>query len=555
MHDVDAKYKPIHRRDITRSHLPILYRKCVSKLQGICARLNFVSLTLDSWTDRRMRSYFGITLHAIIDDKHRSFLLSFERLEGHHTADKLSAEFDRVIQVFNLNNKVVRLITDNASNNLAAFDNLVLPGFDEYFDGISDYARESHSDDSSSDDDDSSNQTNELRTQEVNDSIYYSTLNPPGEDEFLRLPCFCHCLQLVVNDGINASGPALAPLKKVANLTKFAHTSTLFAEQLEKANYTIPKANRTRWNSQFHMVRKVINIPSSTLNSILTDLRKNDLIINSKERRILEEFVSLFELFNEATVLAQGESYTTISLVAPTILGILFDLEREVNSSLILVDLCKTLISSIKARFSGLLRHFEIDVPLDSYSMSERFSDMIFLISPLLDARFKLLWLNNLDTVVKMRVLGKIRAAFVHFYSKLNNSMSRVAEVDVSNATDQGDIGSGEKTSDTFTKRKCLFPYFKQSKKVSVDDKTKILVELDAFLCDESCEENLLFNKKMVYPRLYDLSLKYLTVPATSSAIERVFSQSGFIMRPHRAKLTTKNVCLLTFLKCNKVLL
>jgi len=179
--------------------------------------------------------------------------------------------------------------------------------------------------------------------------------------------------------------------------------------------------------------------------------------------------------------------------------------------------------------------------------------DLFF--SPLLDARFKLLWLNNLDTVVKMRVLEKIRAAFVRFFSKLNNSMARVEGVDVSNATEQGDTGVGGKTNDAFTKRKCLFPYFNQTKKVSVDDKAKILIELDAYLCEESYEENLLIIKKTMYPRLYDLSLKYLTVPATSAPIERVFSQSGFIMRPHRATLTSKNVCLLTFLKCNKVLL
>ena len=224
----------------------------------------------------------------------------------------------------------------------------------------------------------------------------------------------------MINDGTKASGSALSSFKKVANLAKFAHTSTLFAEQSEKANYSIPKANRTRWDNQFQTVKKVINIPSSTLNSILTGLKKNDLIINSKDKKILEEFVSLFELFNETTVLTQGESYTTISLVAPTILGILFDLERELSSSsLILLDLCKTLISSIKARFSGLLLHFEIDVPFHSHSMSERFSDMNFLISPLLDARFKLLWLNSLDTVVKMRVPEKIRAAFVHFFLNL----------------------------------------------------------------------------------------------------------------------------------------
>ncbi|CAM4794704.1 unnamed protein product [Rotaria magnacalcarata] len=219
MNDVYSKYKPIHRRDLTRSFLPALHKKCTSKLQEICAEATHVSLTLDIWCDRRMRSYFGV-----------------------------------------------------------------------------------------------------------------------------------------------------------------------------KFNYTIPRANRTRWNNQFQTVKKVIDIPSSILNLILSDLKKNDLILNSKDRKVLEEFVSLFELFNEATVLTQGESYATICLVAPTVLGILFDLERELGSStLTLVSLCEALIASIKARFSGLLRYFEIDVPFNTYCMSERFSDVIFLISPLLDARFKLL--------------------------------------------------------------------------------------------------------------------------------------------------------------------
>jgi hypothetical protein len=555
MIDVDPKYKPIQRRDLTRSHLPIYYKKCSSKLQEICNKLNHVSLTLDVWSDRRMRSYLGITLHGIIDDKHRSFLLSFEPLEGHHTGDKLAAEFDRVIQLYNLNDKIVRLITDNASNNLAAFDNIILPGFEDYFNETLDDESESDSNDELIDDD-IHIEDKQLQVHEVDDSVYEATLNPTFEEEFLRLPCFAHCLQLVVNDGIKASAAASSSLQKVAKLAKLAHTSTLFAEQLAKANHSIPRANRTRWNSQFQTVKKVLNIPAATLNSMLTDLKKNDLILSSKDRKILEEFVSLFELFNEATVLTQGESYATITLVAPTVLGILFDLERELNSpALTLVSLCKALISSIKARFSGLLRHFEIDVPVDSHSMSERFSDVIFLFSPLLDARFKLLWLDNLDTVVKMRVLEKIRGVFVRFFSKLNSSMSCNLGGDTSNTTEAPAVNVGTKDNDSFTKRKCLFPYFNEPKKITVDDKERILTELDNYLCEESREENLLFSKKHFYPNLYKLSLKYLTVPATSAPIERVFSQSGFIMRPHRASLTAKNVCLLTFLKCNKTLI
>ncbi|CAM4985822.1 unnamed protein product [Rotaria socialis] len=203
--------------------------------------------------------------------------------------------------------KIVRLITDNASNNLAAFDNIILPGFDDYFDGIIDDSSESESKSKSND-------------KETDD--YAPAIDSATEEEFLRLPCFCHCLQLVVNDGIKASAAAVSSLQKVASLAKLSHSSTVSSERLEKFNYTIPRANCTRWNSQFQTVKKVVDIPSSILNSILSDLKKNDLILNSKDRKVLEEFVSLFELFNEATLLTQGESYATICLVAPTVLGI-----------------------------------------------------------------------------------------------------------------------------------------------------------------------------------------------------------------------------------------
>ncbi|CAF4657768.1 unnamed protein product, partial [Rotaria magnacalcarata] len=337
----------------------------------------------------------------------------------------------------------------------------------------------------------------QLQTHEADDSIYQTTLDSATEEEFLRLPCFCHCLQLVVNDGIKASAAAASSFQKVASLAKLSHSSTVFSERLEKFNYTIPRANRTRWNNQFQTVKKVIDIPSSILILILSDLKKNDLILNSKDRKVLEELVSLFELFNEATVLTQGESYVTICLVAPTVLGILFDLERELGSSTsTLVSLCEALIASIKARFSGLLRFFEIDVPFNTYCMSERFSDVISLISPLLDARFKLLWLDSLHTLVKLRVVEKVRDAYVRYYSKLNFSVLQNAGADVLNTTDHN-IDVMTKKTDSLTKRKCLFPYLKENKKVSNENKSRILIELDAYLCEDSREQNLIFIKNI----------------------------------------------------------
>ena len=356
---------------------------------------------------------------------------------------------------------------------MAAFDNLVLPGFDNYFEEIVDDLSESESSDKENDAYTSvPGEEKQLRMNQTDDSIYHDTLidSATGE-EYLRLPCFGHCLQLVVNDGIKVSTIAVSSLQRVASLAKLAHTSTAFSEQLARFKYTIPWANRTRWNSQFLTVKKVIEIPTSTLNAILIDLKKNDLILNSKDRKILEEFVSLFELFDEATTLTQGESYATISFVAPTVLGILFDLERgRYSSTLTLVSLCKTLIESIKARFSGLLRHFEIEVPFDTYSMSERFSDLIFLIAPLLDARFKLLWLDNLDTLVKLRVLEKIRSAFVYFFSKVNLCVLQNMEADVP-STDEHSSNIITKNTDFLNKRKYLFPYLNENKKVANEDR------------------------------------------------------------------------------------
>lgn len=559
MFDVDPKYRTIHRRDLTRSFLPNLQKKCASKLAEVCNQSTFVSLTLDMWCDRRVRSYLGITMHTITDDKFSSFLLSFEQLEGQHTSVRLAAEFDRVIQMYNLNGKVVRLVTDNASNNIAAFDSIVLPGFEDYFDEADFFKSESESDSAEEDEEkDAFPIINRFQINDVDDIAFRNMVIEylPSDEEYLRIPCFAHCLQLVVKDGINASDALSLPLKKVASLAKMAHSSTVFADHLGKSNYTIPQANRTRWNSQFQMVKKVLIIPASLLNSILTDMKKTDLILTSQDRKILEEFVSLFELFNQATIVTQGDSYSTITLVAPTVLGILFDLERELtSSSLVLTSLCETLISSIKARFSGLLRHFDIDVPYCKHSMSERFSDLIFLISPLMDARFKIMWLNNLHTVVKMRVLDKIRSAFVRFFSKLAVPLLNNKESYSSNTTEQMDFHSIKATEDVPGKRKCLFPYLHENKKVSFDDKSKILIELDAFIREDSCNETLLFSKKHLYPYLYQLALKYLSVPATSAAIERVFSRSGFLMRPHRCSLSSKNLCMLTFLKCNENLL
>ena len=96
-------------------------------------------------------------------------------------------------------------------------------------------------------------------------------------------------------------------------------------------------------------------------------------------------------------------------MITPTIFGLLHNLEHERESSLFsLPSLFDTLLASLKARFNELLRRFGIDVPSDTHCMFERFLDPVFLMTPVLDARFQMLWLDSLLPPVKVRVIDKI---------------------------------------------------------------------------------------------------------------------------------------------------
>ena len=47
-----------------------------------------------------------------------------------HSATLLLRTYENIINIFYIQTKFVRLMTDNAANSLKAFQNLILPGFE-----------------------------------------------------------------------------------------------------------------------------------------------------------------------------------------------------------------------------------------------------------------------------------------------------------------------------------------------------------------------------------------------------------------------------------------
>ncbi|CAF3421519.1 unnamed protein product [Rotaria socialis] len=496
MSNVDPKFSTISRRTLTRTILPDLYTKMLHGLKSFCSMATFISLTLDLWTDRRQRVFFALTGHSIINSEFKSYVLSFQPIYGKHRAPVLLDTYEACISSFSIRGKLVRLITDSASNNIAAFSGLIIPGFECYFqrDDDDELYSDWYNDGEQTESDDAKIDNNVPL--DVQDVVKQFLDSIAIDDESFRLPCYAHSIQLVINDGLKGSICVQPSLEKISKIAKLSHSSTAVAERLENIQVCVPNANKTRWNSQYDMVVTVIGIQPSALNDILIQTQHRELCLKSLDYQMLNEFVSLLTLFAEATTTTQAQKTPSVSIVAPSILAIYQDLLLERANVKHASSLCECLLESLLSRFG----------------------DPVFLVAPFLDGRFRLNWIS------KQCILIEQVNAPLGTTENDNSILSPTAQTQP--------LSASAATSPITPKRKYLF--------ANIVKETKNLNDM------------VLLKPSNIYPTLSKLAMKFLSIPATSAPVERVFSQSGFLFRQHRASMTRTTLQQLTMLKCNR---
>ena len=84
MNTVDPKFNLLSRRTLCRETLPSTLEQVMMKVKQACSDAKFVALTLDIWTDRRMRAFIGTTMHTIAenDGTFENYLLTFQPFSG-----------------------------------------------------------------------------------------------------------------------------------------------------------------------------------------------------------------------------------------------------------------------------------------------------------------------------------------------------------------------------------------------------------------------------------------------------------------------------------------
>lgn len=279
--------------------------KKITRAMTMAIQNHQMHLQLSSRNHKRM----NLVIFLRLEEKNRlvirpitiiSRMMSYLRcliIAGSHTGENLYMEYERMSTAFSLENKIVRLITDNASNNLSAFGELVIPGFETYF------APDEDTEDVDDDIDEANLIVSEGHCLDDENDVY----DCERGEELVRLSCLVHTLQLVVKDGLKESACSRSSIAKVAQIAKLSHQSIPVAEKLQESKFSIPEAVITRWNSQFITVSKVLDIPHVFLDDLLADQKRNDLILSMKGSIILREFTSIFTLFAEATTRTQAE--------------------------------------------------------------------------------------------------------------------------------------------------------------------------------------------------------------------------------------------------------
>lgn len=114
-----------HPCTLSRNSLSRVYNDCVFAVKAKINEDNpsAISLTMDAWTDNyRHIPFMTFTMHWMspTETQLRSCTLQTSFLPHPHTADNIIAELKKVLIQFNLNNKIITLVTDGGTNMIKA---------------------------------------------------------------------------------------------------------------------------------------------------------------------------------------------------------------------------------------------------------------------------------------------------------------------------------------------------------------------------------------------------------------------------------------------------
>lgn len=283
------------------------------------------------------------------------------------------------------------------------------------------------------------------------------------------------------------------------------------------------------------MVKRILEQESAIRVVLSTDRKVSHLVPTWQDIDVLKSIDRALSPLSSLTDILSGDTYVTISAVLPMLQliesSILKEEEEDTNLT---KEIKRRIIFDLKGRYP--------EFP-DSDAVLE-----ILQLATFLDPRFK----TNFEDLelehIKETVIAECTEIAETSESILHSGSGRSATLEP--PTKKKNLGSLFKKhdeQDTLASSSCSSPR-------STDEICREELQAYLVLPKLDFEENPLVWWKATsshYPLLSKMARKYLSVCATSSPSERLFSSSGKIVTPLRACMKPHKVDMLTFLTNN----
>jgi hypothetical protein len=374
------------RRTASR-HLHTMYDTQKCKLIAALQSVKWISATADIWSAHK-RAYLGVTIHYVNPNtlQMTSLALACRRVRGAHTGDAIGRKLAASFKEFQIQSKVVNVVTDNASNMCKAFtlfkhaanertqSQSEVPEVEAVRTSATDGSDGEMAEDASLDgihaaDDvseclDSFNGESDLATEE-------DVVLPPHKR------CGDHSLNLVASvDALKARQDRVyqrqydRTMAKVQVLWNSVSRSPKLNDVAEEiAHCTFVQPNSTRWCSEFYAVERITVIGLDKVVQCQTDMGLPG-IMTEADMKFLTSFQGVMKHVVKAMKCLEGETNCYLGHLIPTVMGLQNKLKRVSDQAM--KPLVHALLAGLEARFQPLL------------------SDEEYVLSSILHPKFKL---------------------------------------------------------------------------------------------------------------------------------------------------------------------
>ncbi|XP_053554170.1 thyroid hormone receptor alpha isoform X1 [Bombina bombina] len=501
---LEPRYKIPSRNHLTENVIPALYHETKAQVIASMSQASRVAITCDSWTSVTTESYVTVTAHYVSKDwKILSHVLQTRAVYESHTGSHLAELLSRVVEEWQLSDKSVVLVTDNASNMIVAAQ----------------------------------------------------------VGKFPHVKCFGHTLNLASQRALKVATLSRL-LGRVRRISTFFHRSTTANHCLKEKQKCLCLKNHklitdvtTRWNSSYDMVERFLEQQPAICATLLSpEVRKSEsdlCTLNETDVSNAEDAVSALKPMKDATTLMSEERNPTVSLIAPLNAQLLQNMTGTMGDTPMIHEIKNAIKTDLLKRYSS---EAEKKILYTASALDPRFKGLPFILTE--EERLE----------IYRGVTEEAASLEIECTSTVTSRRTNVDEVPLPEGKEtleeespiEEDNPSPPKRKSTSLLMTLLGQSFTDTEG-TIEPKTpyaKAEEEIEKYCKAPSLpltEDPLKWwhVHEVIFPLLSHLSKRYLCIPGTSVSAERVFSTAGDVVTAKRSTLKPEHVDQLVFLQKN----